>query len=197
MSLLLLWLSFSSISLSSFCSFFFFYLQYIPYLFSTISLFHLDPCMLHLFIFTVSTCVSMFVCMVHHCTWACYLLATLLGLAVGQNILRALTFPGSPTPPSVLSFPVCQPSKNMPVRSWAICMLPSCHPPPPLSSSLTPSLLYIHFSFFSSPPLILHLSVLYSLSMRSPCSSPLWPLAATVNPLHVLVSVHSAAQAKL
>lgn len=75
------------------------------YLFSTISLLHLDPCMLHLFIFTVSACVCMFVCMVHHCTWACYLLATLLGLAVGQNILRALTFPGSPTPPSLFSFP--------------------------------------------------------------------------------------------
>lgn len=49
----------------------------------------------------------MLVCMVHNCTWARYLPATLLGLAVGQNILRALTFPSSLFPPSSLPFSVC------------------------------------------------------------------------------------------
>lgn len=83
---------------------------------------------LHLLIVTG----RMLVCMVHNCTWARYLPATLLGLAVGQNILRALTFPSSRFPPSSLPFSVCYSSKKMPVRSWAICMLPFCHLPPTL-----------------------------------------------------------------
>lgn len=58
---------------------------------------------LHLLIVTG----RMLVCMVHNCTWARYLPATLLGLAVGQNILRALTFPSSLFPPSSLPFSVC------------------------------------------------------------------------------------------
>lgn len=57
--------------------------------------------------FFVTVSVRVCVCVVLHCTWACYLPATLLGLAVGQNILRALTFSSSPTPPSSLSFSVC------------------------------------------------------------------------------------------
>lgn len=58
---------------------------------------------LHLLIVTG----HMLVCTVHNCTWARYLPATLLGLAVGQNILRALTFPSSLFPPSSLPFSVC------------------------------------------------------------------------------------------
>lgn len=96
-------------------------------------------------------CQYIHVClnMVHHCTWACYLQATLLGLAVGQNVPSANSFLHSPT--SLSSF-VCQPSKNMPVRSWAIFMLPSCHPLPPISSVLVlivlVSILTIFFIFF-------------------------------------------------
>ncbi|CAB1451579.1 unnamed protein product [Pleuronectes platessa] len=116
-----------------------------------------DPCMLHPLIFTVGACVRM---LVHRYTWARYLLATLLGLAVGQNNRRALTFPSSPnpTPSPSPSLRVCWPSKNMPVRSRAICMRPSCHPPPPLSSTFYSSALCApipNFRFSISPHLIL------------------------------------------
>ncbi len=123
----------------------------------------LIPALLHLLIVTVSACVCMFVCMKHHCTWACYLPATLLGLAVGQNILRALTFPGSPTPPSSLSLSpsvshprICQ---SGPGQS-ACCPLAILH------------LLSHPFSYFFSSvePFSLSL-ILFLLSSPSPCIS--------------------------
>lgn len=72
-------------------------------LFGSISRIILIHVLLHLIIATG----RMLVCTVHNCTWARYLPATLLGLAGAQNILRALTFPSSPFPPSSLPFSVC------------------------------------------------------------------------------------------
>ncbi len=85
----------------------------------------------------------------------------------------------------------------MPVRSWAICMLPSCHPPPTLSSFLL-LLLFCRaiLTFTDSLSFVLtfslHLSVPHFLSAYPRCCSPFWPLAATVNRLHEVESVRSS-----
>lgn len=118
--------------------------------------------------------------MAYYCTWACYLLATLLGLAVGQNILRALTFPGSPTPPSLSSF-----LRLLAFQEYAIQVLGNLH------AALLPSSTYSHpFSFFfhitvpmftlSLPPHHrLFASHCPNFSLPVPVPAPLlWPLAA-------------------
>ena len=133
--------------------------------------------LLHLLIVTVSACVCMSVCTVHHCTWACYLPATLLGLAVGQNILRALTFPGSPTPPSFSPF-----LRLLAIQEYASQVLGNLHAALLPSStyslilSLTPSLPRAHSHFPLSLLLFsltfsLHLSVPHFLFRFPPCSS--------------------------
>lgn len=148
---------------SDFLSFPFLYpgvVLFFTYLFRTISI--LIHALLHPLIFTV-LCVC-FVCMVHHCTWACYLPATLLGLAVGQNILRALTFPGSPTPPSSpLSL---SPSVSHPRICQSGPGQSACCPPAishllshPLLSSVHPFPLFLFL--FSSPSLCISLSHIF------------------------------------
>ena len=169
----------------------------IPTLYSfflaTISPFRFDPCMLHPLIFPVGACVRM---LVHRCTWARYLLATLLGLAVGQNNRRALTFPSSPNPaPSLLP-------RSMSVGRPRICQSgpgqSACCPPAilhllshPLFSLLCSVYIHSQFSlvYLSSPYLCIFL---YNIS--SPGSCPHRPLAATVKPLHAVVLVHSSVQ---
>ncbi len=146
--------------------------------------------LLHLLIFTVSACV-----------YGAPLHVGLLspshtsGAGSGTEHPEGPNFPRLPGPsplclfsPSVSHPRICQ---SGPGQS-ACC-------PPAIFHLFSHPLSYSFSSVYPFPPSLslfltfcLHLSVQHFLSAYLPCSSPLWPLAATVNPLHEVVSVCSS-----
>lgn len=121
------------------------------------------------------------------------------GAGSGTEHPEGPNFPQAPHP-SLYSLCLCL----LAIQEYASQVLGNLHAalmPSPTSSlllSLPSSLRYFHSDFhislFSFFTFSLHLSVPRFLSAYPPYSFPLWPLAATANPLHEVVSVWSSVQ---
>lgn len=169
-------------------------------LFTTIYLIHLDPCIASTLHFH-SHCMYVYVCV-----YGAPLHVGLLspshtsGAGSGTEHPEGPNFPRLPNPSLLCLF-----LRLLAIQEYASQVLGNLHAAllPSSTYSLIPrltlSFLYTHshfrfssFSFSLSFTFSLHLSVPHFLSTYPPCSSPLWPLAATVNPLHEVLSVCSS-----